>query len=152
MCHSEQEENIYFSFKLSGFSRAFCHSFTASAVISSLAEIIDFCQISFPSMLQEPPHSYDFKTKIPEQRINRCFCNAENLEVEPFIDKSKTHFNTMLKSQHRGVGGRKEEEKNVKSILIFPCCLNLKIFINNTFFEDSLSSTDFKSLENFQLH
>lgn len=66
-------------------------------------------------MLQEPPHSYDFKTKIPEQRINTDFCNAEKLEVEPFIDKSKTHFNTMLKSKHWGVGGRKEEEKKLRA-------------------------------------
>lgn len=62
-------------------------------------------------MLQEPAHSYDFKTKIPEQRINRDFCSAENLEVEPAMDESKTHFNTMMKSKHQGVGGRKEEEK-----------------------------------------
>lgn len=27
----------------------------------------------------------------------------ENLEVELIIDESKTHFNTMLKSKHRGV-------------------------------------------------
>lgn len=103
-------------------------------------------------MLQEPTHSYDFKTKLPEQRINRDFYSAENLKVELIVDKSKTHFNTMLKSKHRGVGGRKEEEKKVKSILIFPCCLNLKIFINNTFLKIHFPPPTSKSPEIFLLH
>lgn len=95
-------------------------------------EIFFFCQISFPRTLEEPTHSADFKAKIPvvlEQTEPSAVVSAEaleNLEVELIIDKSKTHFNTMLKSKHQGGGrGKKRAKDQVNSILIFPCCLNL---------------------------
>lgn len=74
-------------------------------------------------MLEEPTHSSYFKTKIPEEAVvleqieTSAVVSAEaleNLEVELIIDKSKTHFNTMLKSKHQGGGeGRKEQKKKL---------------------------------------
>lgn len=74
-------------------------------------------------MLEEPTHSSYFKAKIPEETVvleqteTSAVVSAEaleNLEVELIIDKSKTHFNTMLKSKHRGGGwGRKEQKKKL---------------------------------------
>lgn len=73
-------------------------------------------------MLEEPTHSSYFKAKIPEETVvleqieTSAVVSAEaleNLEVEMIIDESKTHFNTMLKSKHRG--GRGEEKSKRKS-------------------------------------
>lgn len=90
---------------------------TLPLVLSSQnwAEITDFfCQISLPSKLEEFTHSSFFKAKIPEETVvleqmeTSAVVSAEaleNLKVELIIDKSKTHFNTTLKSKHRGVVG-----------------------------------------------
>lgn len=74
-------------------------------------------------MLEEPTHFSYFKAKIPEETVvlkqieTSAVVSAEaleNLEVELIIDKSKTHFNTMLKSKHQGGGrGRKEQKKKL---------------------------------------
>lgn len=63
------------------------------------------------------------KQKIPEETVvleqteTSAVVSAkalENLEVELIMDKSKTHFNTMLKSKHQGGSrGRKEQQKKL---------------------------------------